>query len=122
MTAATIGIVAWPPQVTMLTFGRVEVLVEVDRGDDVRADGGGGEVDQPLAERRQLRGVGLVRLGRGGVEDDLDLVEVGQRHQAVDALGGGRHAEPRGAGEAVGVGVDADHRAHLEVLGWCASP
>ncbi len=25
-TAATIGIVAWPPQVTMLTFGRVEVL------------------------------------------------------------------------------------------------
>ena len=40
LTAATIGIVAWPPQVTMLTFAGVEVLVEVDRRDDVRADRG----------------------------------------------------------------------------------
>ena len=81
-TAATIGMVAWPPQVTMLTFGGVEVLVEVDRRDDERADRGRGEVDQPLAVRRERRGVRLVGAGRGGVEDDVDLVEARQRDQA----------------------------------------
>src|SRR3954447_24384709 len=43
-----------------------------------------------------------------------DLVEALHREQAVEPLGGGRHAEPGGAGEAVGSGVDADHRRHLE--------
>src|SRR6266508_3262185 len=96
--------------------GGVEVLLEVDRGDDVGADGGGGEVDQALAERLQLGGVVLVGLGRGGVEDDLDLVEVGQGHQTFDALVRGGEAEPLGVRQAVRHGIDADHGRHLEVL------
>ena len=43
-------------------------------------------------------------------------VEVRQGHEAVDAFVGRLDAQPLGAGEAVGVGVDADHGAHLEVL------
>jgi hypothetical protein len=87
---------------------RVQVLVEVDRGDRVRADGGGRQVDQLLAERRQDGRVRDVCLGRGGVENDLDLAETGELDGPVDAAGGGRDPQPARPGQAVRVRVDAD--------------
>ena len=61
-----------------------------------------------------------VRAGRGRVEHDLDVLVVRQLAQALDALVGRRHVEARGARETVGVRIDADHRAHLEVSSTCA--
>ena len=69
-----------------------------------------------VAVGREGAGVGLVRPGRGGVEDDPDLLEAGQADQAVDAVGRRRDAEPARPGEAVGGRIDADHRRDLEPL------
>jgi hypothetical protein len=54
------------------------------------------------------------------------------RDQAFDAVVGGRDLQTRGAGEAVGGGVDADHGTHFEgvrqaqdlasALGWSSRP
>src|SRR6185295_3096290 len=75
------------------------------------------EVDQHLAERCEERGVLLVRLGAGGVEDDADLVEARQTHQPLDAFVRGRDPHPSRPRQPVRGGVDAHHGAHLEVLG-----
>ena len=90
----------------------VQVLVQVDRRHHVRAERGRGQVDHRAAVRAQHLVVAPVRAGRGGVEDQLDVGELGQRDQPVDAVGGGGHAEPAGPGQAVGVRVDAGHRHH----------
>jgi hypothetical protein len=57
-----------------------------------------------------------VRAGRRRVEHDRDVVESRHLHEAVDPAGGHRHAEPARTGETVRVGIDADERAHLELV------
>ena len=117
-TAATIGIVAWPPQVTMLTFGGVEVLVEVDRRArrTGRSRPGSG---RSCACRAGAAAAALATCAFAEVASKTISIssKSGSAIRPSTPSCGGRHAEARGAGEAVGVGVDADHRAHLEVLG-----
>ncbi len=93
---------------------RIEVFVEVDCRDDVRSDSRGRQVDEPLAGRRQPRGIGDVRTRRGRIEHDADLVEGRQVDQSVDTVGCDRHVEPGRACQPVRGRVDADHRRHLE--------
>src|SRR5690606_13331534 len=75
------------------------------------------QVDQAFTQRREPGVVLLVRLRRGGVEDDIDLVEIRQRDQAFDTLMGGRDLHAGGAGQTVGRGIDTDHRAHFQEPG-----
>jgi hypothetical protein len=58
---------------------------EVDGGDDVGPNRSGGEADDLLVIGGELGGVQAVSLGGGGVEDDPDVIEVGQANQAVEA-------------------------------------
>jgi hypothetical protein len=115
-TAATIGIVAWPPQVTMLTF--ISPLptcsTQVDRRHAEGADRGRGEVDHQHAQLIELAAVLGMHVGAGGVEGDLHAVGQHVGQQAIDAVGGGLDAHLAGALEAVGVGVDADHPHRLQ--------
>jgi len=80
-------------------------------------DRGGGEVDHLLAVGAQDRVMGLVGVGRGGVEDDADLGIGRHPLQAFDPLMGGGHAALAGHRQALGLRVDADHRGELHVLG-----
>ena len=116
--------VAWPPQVTMLTFGGVEVLVEVDRGHarTGRSRPASGRSGACRAAR-SAAALATWALARGGVEDDVDVVEVGharsgrrRRRAVVGTPSRAARARPSECG------VDADHRAHLEVLGDGAGP
>ena len=111
-TACTIGMVAWPPQVTMLTFGSVEVLVEVRRRHDVGADRGRGQVDGPDAGLGVERGVG------GGARRPTVASKTRSGRvlgeQPVDAVGrrlAGRAARPAASRRCR---VDADHPARLD--------
>src|SRR4029078_3096755 len=54
---------------------------------------------------------------RRRVEHDLDVVKVGHRGKAVDALVGDGNSYPPRASQPIGVGVDTDHRWDLEILG-----
>jgi hypothetical protein len=90
----------------------VQVLVEVDRRDHVRADGRGGQIDDQPAPLAQHLRVAVVGAGRGGVEHDADVGELGHRDQPVDPPGRGGDAEPPRPGQAVGGRVDAGHRDH----------
>ncbi len=108
------GTVAWPPQVMRLTFGSVEVDVEVDRRADVRPDRGRGQVDGDDAGLRVARGVRVMSFGGGRLEHD-----VGQRilsQQPVDSAGARLQPELARLGQAVGGRVDPDHEAGLEHL------
>lgn len=91
--------------------------VAVDRRDDVRAEGGRGEVDEGAAQRPQDLLVVAVGAGRGRVEDDVDIGELVQGDQSFDALVGRGDLEAAGTGQAVGVRVDAGQRGDLQGLG-----
>jgi hypothetical protein len=113
--AATIGIVAWPPQVTMLTFiSPCRRALQVHRRHAEGADGGGGEVDHQHAQFVELAAVLGMHVGAGGVEGDLHAVGQHVGQQAVHALGGGLDAHLAGTLEAVGFGVDAHHPHRLQ--------
>ncbi len=99
----------------MLMFGASRLASPLT-ADGEGADRGGRQVDDLLAVLAQDRVVGDVRLGRGRVEHHGDIAIMGQAGEAGDALVGHRHAETGRTGEAVRVRVDADHRAHLEML------
>lgn len=88
------------------------MIAQIDRRDHVRADRRGRQVDEPLAVGREpvcVVGVGL--RGRR-VEDDVDVGELGQGDQPLDAFGRGGEAQACRPREAVGVGIDADQGAH----------
>ena len=98
---------------------RIQVGIAVDDRDRERADRGRRQVDDLLAVALQDLVVADVRLGGGGVENHADLLVIRHLRQPIDALRGHGHAHAGGARQAVGVGVDADHRRHFEMLG-CA--
>jgi hypothetical protein len=108
--------VAWPPQVTMLTF--ISPLPTCS----ARFTGGTQYGPMAAGVRSIISapfGVDLARVlgvhvGAGGVEDDLHAVGLHVRARAVDALGGGLDAHLAGTLEAVGFGVDAHHPHRLE--------
>ena len=92
----------------------VEVVVEVDHRHAERADRGGRQVEHPHAGVGAASPVGAVRARGGGVEDELDVARsaaCASRPSTPSAVVG--HAQPPRAGQAVGVGVDADHRADV---------
>src|SRR5208337_5313015 len=97
----------------------VDVVLEVDHRDAERSDGCGGEVENAYTGVAQhLPVLGVCARG-GGVEHQSDVVEIGHGEQSVDALRRGGHAKPFGPGQAVGCGVDADHRSHSQ-WSWAA--
>ena len=95
----------------------VQVVLAVDHGNAVRADGGGRQVDHADAglERTQECVVLHVGAGAGGVEHEVDVLEDRQARQAFDPFMRGGHAQRR-AGQTVRLRVDADHRPHFDVL------
>ena len=114
-TAATIGIVACPPQVTMLTFVASRCSSRLTAGTTygpiaagVRSISDAGRA--PRSSRVVVHGAPRPRWRRTRSRSRRTR----HRDQPVDALGGGRHAEPRRPGQAVGRRVDADHRRHLQ--------
>ena len=111
-TAATIGTVAWPPQVIRLTFGRVEVLVRFTAGHDRRAQPGRRQVDGGEPGGGQPGRVGGVDPGAGRLEDQVDLAGVGL--DPVDPVGGRLDPQLPGPGQAVGGRVDADQGPQLQ--------
>ena len=85
------------------------VFQQIDRGNAVGADGGGGEVDHEDAEGIELVGVLFVHVGAGGVEGDLDVVGLDVGQEAVDALVGGLQAQVPGTLHAFGGGINPHH-------------
>jgi hypothetical protein len=96
----------------MLTFGPLVRASALTAGHRNGPDGGRGEVDRPDARLGVAGRVGRVRLGRRRLEDEVGQVRL--RQQPVDASRGGFDAGGPGAGQAVGPGIDADHRDHLD--------
>ncbi|POM13877.1 hypothetical protein CSX04_08416 [Burkholderia cepacia] len=96
---------------------RIEMRVEVHHRHTIRADGSGRQVDHANAglERAQERVVLHMRAGGRRIEHEVDLVEYGQARQPFHAFMRRRHAEPRGAREAVRGRIDADHRRDVEM-------
>jgi len=99
-----------------VAFGQIGL--EIDHRHAVRADGRRGQVDHPDPRPGfPQRGVVFhVRSGAGGVKNHIDIGEFRHLHQAANALVRGGDAHAPGAGQAVGLGVDADHYRHLQVL------
>ena len=98
-------------------IGCVEVIFTVDNRDTVGTDRCRGQVNHADAglDRTQEGVVPDVGTGAGGVEDDIDIGELGQAGQALDALVRGGDAHARGAGQTIAGRVDANHGAHLDV-------
>jgi hypothetical protein len=92
----------------------VHVRGEVDGRHAIRADRRGRQVDHQHAERVELARILRVHVGAGGVEGNLDLVGFDVRQQTVDAVGGRLQTHLRGALQAVGRGIDADHPDRLQ--------
>ena len=91
---------------------RVEVLVEVDRRQRYGPDGRGGQVDGEDAGLGVARCVRAVRVGRGGLEDDVGQLVLGE--QPVDALVRWPRGRATGAAQARRSRVDADHPARVD--------
>ena len=103
----------------MLTFGASRCSSRLTGGTTNGPMAAGREVDQPLAVGcRASRRWPRAPSAEVGVEDDADVVEAGAarsaRRRPSSVVG---TPQPRGAGQPVGVRVDADHRGHLSVLG-----
>jgi hypothetical protein len=88
-----------------------DVILQVDRRDAIRTYRGRGEIDDehPLGDEL-LRCLG-VRVSRGRVESDLDLVLLDMWQKTVDALVGRLEAEIARPAETVGSRVDP-HQPH----------
>ena len=99
-----------------VTLGKIGL--EIDHRHAVRADGRWGQVDHadPRFGFPQRGVVFHVRPGAGGVKNHIDIGEFRHLHQPANALVGGGDAHTPGAGQAVGLRVDADHHRHLQVL------
>ncbi|MNX97739.1 hypothetical protein D3C86_1301150 [compost metagenome] len=97
--------------------GRIQMRLAVDRRDHIGADRRRGQVDHPLAVRRQRLAVPLVRPRRGRVENNGDVGKAGQSNQTIEPPGGDRHAQAFGAFQAIGFGIDADEGRHLQRVG-----
>ena len=91
----------------------VQVGAQVDRWADRRPEGGRGQVDGLHPRLQVPRRVGLVRLGRGGLEHQLRQRILAQ--QPVKSLGRGGQAEFASPGQPVGLD-DPDHVADLDVV------
>jgi hypothetical protein len=117
-TAATIGIVAWPPQVTMLTF--ISPLPTCS----TRLTGGTQYGPMAAGVRSiiitpsafSLRAVLGMDVGRGRVEGDLDAVFLDVRHRPSMPSLVVLSPSSRLRAQAVGGGVDADHPHRFEHL------
>ena len=83
-TAATIGIVAWPPQVIMLTFIAPTCSSPLTGGITAGPTAAGREVDGADAGLLVARGVLAVHVGRGRLEDQVRQLVL--LEQPVDAL------------------------------------
>jgi hypothetical protein len=90
------------------------VLTQVGRRDDGRADRSRGEVDGPDTGLGVFRGGVAVYVGAGGLEQQIGLLV--ETQEPVDAFMAGLQAELAGAGQALGLGVDAHHPARLQPL------
>ena len=88
------------------------MLCEVDRGDDLRAPGGRGEVDGGDPGFGVLLGVAHVHVGAGGVEDHVEVIAV--LENPVGSLMRGVDAESLRAREAIGGRIDADQCGKLQ--------
>ena len=96
----------------------VEVRVEVDRRHHERADGRRGQVDQPLAVRREsFSALATCALALVASKTMSISSKPGIAISPSTPSCGGGDAEALRAGEPVGLGVDADHGAHLEGVG-----
>jgi hypothetical protein len=87
------------------------VLLEVDDRHNQRTHGRRGQVDGPLAGGLEQRRVPAVRVGRGRVEDDADLVVLKDRLDTGDR---GRHPEPGGPRDPLRGGIDAREHRNLQ--------
>jgi len=96
--------------------GRLDVIVEVHRRDDVGPDRGRGQVDGLDAERSVAGGVGPVHVGRGRLEHEVRLVVAQSIQQPVHALSRGLQAAVGCALESLAGRVDPDHPAWLDPL------
>ena len=110
--------VAWPPQLTMLTFiSRLPTCsVEVDRRYAVGADRRGREIDHHHAARLELACVLGMHVRRGRIEGDADVVGCDVRQESVDAVGRGLEALLAGHRETLGLRIDADHPDRTDPL------
>ena len=81
---ATIGIVAWPPQVIMLTFGASTCSSRLTGGITAGPTAAGRQVDGADAGLLVARGVLAVHVGAGRLEDQVGQLVLLQ--QPVDAL------------------------------------
>ena len=87
----TIGMVAWPPQVIMLTFGASRCSRRFTGGITAGPDGGGRQVDRADARLGVARRGVAVHVGAGGLEHQVGLLV--ETEQPVDALVAGLQAE-----------------------------
>src|SRR4051794_17185443 len=110
-----IGIVAWPAQLTRLTFISSRYSSRVHRGHDVRPDGRRREIDRSDAGLQVARSAGSVHLRRRRLKHKVR--KFGAAKQPVDALV--RYLEAFGASpsEPFAVGVDPDHVPRLDERG-----
>jgi hypothetical protein len=82
----------------------------------MRADGGGRQIDQLVAARPEECVVPPVSLGGGRIEDHRNLIGVGHPEEALDSLVRGGDAQPAGAGQTVGIRINADEGRRLQNL------
>jgi len=85
------------------------VLLEVDGRHAIRADGRWREVDHHRAKRVDLARILSMRIGAGGIEDDLYLVGFDVRYQAVHAVGSGFQPVFACLAQTIRVGINTDH-------------
>ena len=92
------------------------MLLEIERRNDVRPDGGRREIDGKFTGFGDERRIVFMRFGTGRIEDQIDLIhEVLPGEQTFDAVIDRDDVVLASAREAVALGVDPDEGDHLEI-------
>ena len=96
----------------------LQVLLQVDHRHAVGTDGRRGQIDHANAGFVVTKQLVIVNVsaGRGGIKHNVDIGKLRHLHQPLHAVGGRGHAHAGGTSQAVGLGVNADHHAHFDVL------